>query len=189
MDFLRTMRMDFWHGRAHDSTNYWAVTDRVFDPGRWRIRGPPLNNLRLLLRGWRQQAVEAEVHGGGAVMVGPVVGEGDQCESPWCFAAAPELNRIAQLGVRYFRHRSVAEVELSLGLRDVASLGAEVVVRFRHVQDQVGKAHLLRRGFVTESIRRHLLDGSDQVFLLVGKDLLHYARDRIFVLLREANRD
>jgi hypothetical protein len=56
------------------------------------------------------------------------------------------------------------------------------------VQDQVGKAHLLRRGFVTEPIRRHLLDGSDQVFLLVGKDLLHYARDRIFVLLREANR-
>ena len=76
-----------------------------------RIRDPPLNNLRLLVRGWRQQAVEAEVHGGGAVMVGPVAGEGDQCESPWCFAAAPDLNRIAQLGVRYFRHRSVAEVE------------------------------------------------------------------------------
>ena len=54
----------------------------------WTIN-PPLNNLRLLLRGWRQQAVEAEVHGGGAVMVGPVVGEGDQCESPRCFAAAP----------------------------------------------------------------------------------------------------
>src|SRR5450759_1560978 len=71
---------------------------------------------------------------------------------------------------------------------DVASFGAEVVVRFRHVQDQVGKAHLLRCGFVTESIRRHRLDGSDQVFLLVGKDLLHYARDRILVLLREANR-
>ena len=77
---------------------------------------------------------------------------------------------------------------MSLGLREVASLGTEVVVRFRHVQEQVGKAHLLRRGFVTEPIRRHLLDGSDQVFLLVGKDLLHYARDRIFVLLREANR-
>jgi hypothetical protein len=76
-----------------------------------RIRDPRLNNLRLLVRGWRQQAAEAEVHGGGAVMVGPVVGEGDQCESPWCFAAAPELNRIAQLGVRYFRHRRVAEVE------------------------------------------------------------------------------
>src|SRR3989449_3052202 len=70
-----------------------------------------IHNLRLLLRGWRQQAVEAEVHGGGAVMVGPVVGEGDQCESPRCFAAAPDLNRIAQRGVRYFRHRSIAEVE------------------------------------------------------------------------------
>ena len=40
----------------------------------------------LLLRGWREQAVEAEVHGGRAVMVGPVVGEGDQSESPRCFA-------------------------------------------------------------------------------------------------------
>ncbi len=75
------------------------------------LRDPPINNLRLLLRGWRQQAVEAEVRGGGAVMVGPVVGEGDQCESPGCFAAAPDLNRIAQRGVCYFRHRSIAEVE------------------------------------------------------------------------------
>ena len=70
-----------------------------------------IHNLRLLLRGWRQQAVEAEVHGGGAVMVGSVVGEDDQRESPRCFAAAPDLNRIAQRGVRYFRHRSIAEVE------------------------------------------------------------------------------
>src|SRR5216683_655576 len=82
-------------------------------PGRGRTRDPPLplNNLRLLLRGWRQQAVKAEVHGGGAVMVGPVVGEGDQCESPRCFAAAPDLNRIAQGGIRYFWHRSIAEIE------------------------------------------------------------------------------
>jgi hypothetical protein len=65
----------------------------------------------LLVRGWRQQAVKAEVYRCGAVMVGPVVGEGDQCESPWRFAAAPHLNCIAQLGVRYFRHRSVAELE------------------------------------------------------------------------------
>jgi hypothetical protein len=53
------------------------------------------SSLSLLLRGWWLQAVEAEVHGGGAVMVGPVIGEGDQSESPRCFAAAPELNRIA----------------------------------------------------------------------------------------------
>src|SRR6266849_4400814 len=52
-----------------------------------------------------------EVHGGGAVMVGPVVGEGEQSESPRCFAAAPDLNRIAQRGVRYFWHRSIAEIE------------------------------------------------------------------------------
>jgi hypothetical protein len=44
-----------------------------------------------LLRGWRQQAVEAEVRGS-AVMVGPVVGEGDQCEIPRCFAAAPDFS-------------------------------------------------------------------------------------------------
>jgi len=81
------------------------------EPGRGRTRDPPLNNLRLLLRGWRQQAVEAEVHGGGAIVVGPVVGEGDQSESPRCFAAAPDLNRIAQRGVRYFWHRSIAEIE------------------------------------------------------------------------------
>jgi hypothetical protein len=75
-------------------------------------RGVVLRNVnRLLLRGWRQQAIEAEVRGGGAVMVGPVVGEGDQCESPRCFATAPDLNRIAQRGVRYFRHRGIAEVE------------------------------------------------------------------------------
>jgi hypothetical protein len=43
-------------------------------------------------------------------MVGPVVGEGDQCESPRCFVA-PDLNRIAQRSVRYFPHRSIAEVE------------------------------------------------------------------------------
>ena len=66
------------------------------------LRDPLLNNLRLLLRGWRQQAVEAEVRGG-AVMVGPVVGEGDQCESPRCFAVSPDLNRIAQRHVRTFR--------------------------------------------------------------------------------------
>jgi len=96
--------------RDHEETltrHAWAV----FNPRQEQIRDPPLNNLRLLLRGWRQQAVEAEVHGGGAVMVGPVVGEGDQRESPRRFAAAPELNRIAQRGVRYFRHRSIAEVE------------------------------------------------------------------------------
>jgi hypothetical protein len=42
-------------------------------------------------------------------MVGPVVGEGDQCESPRCFAAAPDLNRIAQRGVRYFWHLKVLQ--------------------------------------------------------------------------------
>jgi len=77
---------------------------------------------------------------------------------------------------------------LSPWLRDIASLGTEVVVRFCNVQDETGKAHLLRRRFVTEFVRRHLLHGSDQLFFLVGKDLLHYARDRIFVLLRKANR-
>src|SRR6266849_9575993 len=98
---------------GNESTRYFRQSRRWLwlSLSTGRIRDPPLNNLRLLVRGWRQQAVEAEVHGGGAVMVGPVVGVGGQCESPWCFAAAPDLNRIAQLGVRYFRHRSVAEVE------------------------------------------------------------------------------
>jgi hypothetical protein len=81
----------------------------VFQAG--RLHALFVANLRLLLRGWRQQAVEAEVHGGGAVMVGPVVGEGDQCERTRCFAAAPDLNRIAQRGVRYSWHRNIAEVE------------------------------------------------------------------------------
>jgi len=58
---------------------------------------------------------------------------------------------------------------LSLGLRDIASLGSEVVVRFCNVQDETGKAHLLRRRFVTEFVRRHLLDGSDQVFSWWGR--------------------
>jgi len=53
------------------------------------------SSLSLLLRGWRLQAVEAEVHGGGAVMVGPVVGEGDQSESPRCFAAAPQSSIVS----------------------------------------------------------------------------------------------
>jgi hypothetical protein len=96
--------------RDHEET-LTRLAWTVFNPGLERIGDPALNNLRLLLRGWRQQAVEAEVHGGGAVMIGPVVGEGDQCESPRRFAAAPDLNRIAQRGVRYFRHRSIAEVE------------------------------------------------------------------------------
>jgi len=88
-----------------------VVAILYLDPDRGRTRDRPQDSLRLLFRSWRQQTIEAEVHGGGAVMVGPVVGEGDQSESPWCFAAAPELNRIAQRGVRYFWHRSIAEVE------------------------------------------------------------------------------
>src|SRR5258708_36987759 len=64
------------------------------------LRDPPINNLRLLLRGWRQQAVEAEVRGGRAVMVGPVVGEGNHGEHPGGLTAAPDARRITQRRAR-----------------------------------------------------------------------------------------
>jgi hypothetical protein len=55
-----------------------------------------LSSLLFLCR-WRQQSVQAQVHGSRAVVVGPVIGQGDEGESSQSLAATEEFHRVPSL--------------------------------------------------------------------------------------------
>jgi len=166
-------------------------------------RNTPLSNRRLFLRRWRQQAIEAEVHGGGTVMVGPVVSEGDQREGARAFAPSKYLNFISQLGIINFAESGGAKIKARLQCRDqlvftvgflqryrhidlgnVANCRAQVVVRTNDVQDELAERQLLFRGPVAKLIGGHLFDRRYQVFFLARQNLFRHRRDWIFVLCK-----
>lgn len=57
-----------------------------------------LSSLLFLCR-WRQQSVQAQVHGSRAVVVGPVIGQGDEGESSRSLAATKEFHRVSKFGI------------------------------------------------------------------------------------------
>jgi hypothetical protein len=48
---------------------------------------------------WRQQSVQPQIHGSCAVVVGPVIGKGDEGESSRSLAAAKEFYRLSKFGI------------------------------------------------------------------------------------------
>src|SRR5450631_2068558 len=53
--------------------------------------------LFLRLRRRRQQSVEAQIHRDGAVVIGPIVGQGDERKSARAFAATEQLDLVCEL--------------------------------------------------------------------------------------------
>ncbi|SPF48932.1 hypothetical protein SBA1_90068 [Candidatus Sulfotelmatobacter kueseliae] len=161
--------------------------------GRWR--------LLLGLRRGRKQAAEAQIHGRRAVVVGPVVGEGDQGEGARAFVAAEQFHFVGELGVIHFVEGGGAEVETrlqrldqfvlavgflqrhgGLDLRQVADFRAQIIVRLHDVQDEVAEGHLLLGGLVGKLVGGHFLDRGDQVLLLARENFPDDRSHRIFVL-------
>src|SRR5579862_5591066 len=159
------------------------------------------NNLLFRLRCGRQQAVQAQVHCSGAVVVGPVVRQRDEREGARSLAAAEQFDLISQLGVVDLAERSVAEIKaclqrlhqlvFAIGFLErhwrlhfghVTDVRAQIVVRFDDMQNQVSERDLLLGGLVSEFVGRHLFGRRDKVLLLAGKNLLSHGRDWIFVL-------
>jgi hypothetical protein len=123
---------------------------------------------------WRQQSVQAQIHGSRAAVVGPVVGQGDEGESSRSLAAttvSPSLEsstlptavlQKSKLALSAVTSLSFPSVSVRPG--DFASgtspiLGAEVTVRLDDVQDKVAERHLLWRGPEPELVGWHLFRG------------------------------
>ena len=53
--------------------------------------------LFLRLRRRRQQSVEAQIHRDGAIVIGPIVGQGDERKSTQAFAATEQLDLVCEL--------------------------------------------------------------------------------------------
>jgi len=58
-----------------------------------------LSSLLFFLCRWRQQSVQAQIHGSRAVVVGPVIGQGDEGESSRSLAATKEFDRVSKFGI------------------------------------------------------------------------------------------
>src|SRR5258705_9615127 len=142
--------------------------------------------LFLWLSGGRQDSVQAQIHGRGAVVVGPASHEKKYAHSAGTLDAA-EVNVVAELGIVEVGEGGGAEVEggagpgeqfvlgigflefVNFGGRNIGNLRAQAIVRLDDVDDQVPEAHLIGSGLVAELVGGHGVDGREDVFLPAGQ--------------------
>src|SRR5258707_5830316 len=150
--------------------------------------------LFLWLSGGRQDSVQAQIHGRGAVVVGPASHQKKYAHGAGALHAA-EVNIVAELGIVEVCEGGGAEVEggagrgeqfvlgigflefVNFGGGNIGNLGAETIVRLDDVDDQVAEAHLIGSGLVAELVGGHGVDGGEDVFLPAGQGRAPHAAD------------
>lgn len=136
--------------------------------------------------GW-EDAVEAEVHGLGGIVVGPGARERQDDTRTGSVLIVKERHGFAEARVIDFGESGRTEVERGLegsnkfvlGIRisqfghigsgDAADLRAKGVVGLRNVQREVGEGVLLGSGLEGEFVRGHGISSRSHVFRVVGE--------------------
>src|SRR5258708_17657739 len=155
--------------------------------------------LFLWLRGGGQDSVQAQIHGRGAVVVGPASHEKKDSHGAGTLDAA-EVNVVAKLGIVQVGEGGGAEVKggagrgeqfvlgigflefVNFGGRNIGNLRAQAIVRLDDVDDQVPEAHLIGSGLVAELVGGHGVDGNKDGVLPAGQVRPEDGADGVFEL-------
>jgi len=132
--------------------------------------------------GWRKNAVKAQVHGLGGVVVGPGAGEDEHDGGAGEGAAVEERNGIREMGIVEFGEGGRAEVEGlfdgsdkfvfriglgelgAFGSGDAGDLGTKEIVGVGDVNSQMSEAHLVWSGLEGKFLGGHGFRSGGHVF-------------------------
>ena len=146
--------------------------------------------------GWGKNAVEAEVHGLGRVVVAPGVRENEDGAGASNILALKKRDGLGEVRIVDFGEGRGAEVErileggneLFLGVclrelrgfrrSDTGDFGAEIVIGLGNMQGEMSKRDLVGSGLEREFIGRHGVGSRDHSFGIAGETVTKGVSDR-----------